>query len=136
MSTKQFINEELSPLTFDETVESTIEIANQKGWNIPFIHDLQQSLAKSGKMVKPVKVIEICKPEYSGKMLELNHERLISVLMPCRIAIYAKDDGNTYLASLNPGMMIEGMTETAAMVMKSVSDELSEIVKLVTGELV
>jgi uncharacterized protein (DUF302 family) len=136
MGTKQFINEQLSLLTFDETVESTVEIAKQKGWNIPFIHDLQQSLAKSGKMVKPVKVIEICKPEYSGKMLELNHERVISVLMPCRIAIYAKDDGKTYLASLNPGMMIEGMPETTARVMKNASDELSEIVKLVSGEIV
>jgi uncharacterized protein (DUF302 family) len=70
METNQFIIEQTSPYNMDKTVEMITEKAKELNWSVPFVHDLQQSLAKSGKEVKPVKVIEICKPEYSGKMLE------------------------------------------------------------------
>ena len=107
--------------------------AERREWKMPALHDLQQSLAKSGKTVKPVKVIEICKPEYSGQMLELNHERIISVMMPCRISVYLKDDLKTYIAILNTGELVAGLPENIARVMKSASDETFEIVKTVTG---
>ena len=77
MSTNQLIIEKVSPFNVPVTVEKLIEAANQKGWQNPAIHNLQQSLAKSGKKVLPVEVIEICKPEYSGRMLEKNDERIV-----------------------------------------------------------
>jgi uncharacterized protein (DUF302 family) len=98
---------------------------------VPFIHDLQQSLAKSGKEVRPVKVIEICKPAYSGKMLELNDERIMSVMMPCRISVYMKDDGETYTAVLDGSALSAGQPERIAEVMKAASDETFEILKSV-----
>jgi uncharacterized protein (DUF302 family) len=131
MNMNRFIVEQKSPFGMDKTVEQIIINAKNNSWNIPFIHDLQQSIAKSGKKVKPVKVIELCKPEYSGKMLELNDERIISVMMPCRISVYEKDDGKTYIALINSGLLTIGMPDTIAQVMKSASDETFEIVKSV-----
>ena len=129
MKTNQILTENQSRFSFDKTVEILVAEAEMRQWKVPAIHDLQQSLAKSGKTVKPVKVIEICKPEYSGKMLELNHERIISVMMPCRISVYEKDDGNTYIALINSGMLAEGIPEIISKVMKAASDETFEIVK-------
>jgi len=80
-----------------------------------------------------VKVIEICKPEYSGQMLELNHERIMSVMMPCRISVYEKEDGLTYIGLINAGDMIAGLRANIAKVMKAASDETIEIVKAATG---
>ena len=116
---------------FDKTVEMLIAEAENREWKVPAVHDLQQSLAKSGKMVKPVKVIEICKPEYSGQMLELNHERIISVMMPCRISVYEKDDGKTYVSLINAGGLVAGLPSKIARVMKEASDETFEITKTV-----
>lgn len=131
METNNLIWEITSKFNFDTTVDLLISESERRAWKIPAVHDLQQSLAKSGKVVKPVKVIEICKPEYSGQMLELNNERIISVMMPCRISVYEKEDCKTYVAIINAGYMAEGLQENIAKVMKSASDETFEIVKTV-----
>lgn len=129
---RQIVIEVTSKFDFDKTVEMIISEAERREWKVPAVHDLQQSLAKSGKTVKPVKVVEICKPTYSGQMLELNNERIMSVMMPCRISVYIKDDGRTHLALLNGGMMADGQPGKIAEVMKAASDETFEIVKVVT----
>jgi uncharacterized protein (DUF302 family) len=132
MATNNLIIEQISPYDFDKTVELLSEKALQKEWKIPFIHDLQESLAKSGMMVKPVKVIEICKPKFSGQVLEKNHERIVSVMMPCRISVYLKDDGKTYISLINGSALASGMPENVKKVMVDASDEVFEIVKSVT----
>jgi len=132
MSKSKFIIEQTSKYDFDKTVDLLIKEAELKEWKVPALHDLQQSLAKSGKTVKPVKVIEICKPVYSGQMLELNDERIMSVMMPCRISVYLKDDGKTYTALVNDAEMSAGMPGKIAKIMKAASDETLEIVKTVT----
>jgi uncharacterized protein (DUF302 family) len=126
METKIVI-ESKSRFGFDKTVEMLVANAEKREWKVPFVHDLQQSLAKSGKSVRPVKVIEICKPQYSGQMLELNHERIISVMMPCRISVYEKEDGLTYISLINAGEMVSGLPANIARVMKEASDETFEI---------
>lgn len=133
MSTNQLIIEHVSPFNVPVTVEKLIEVAKLKGWQNPAVHNLQQSLAKSGKEVLPVEVVEICKPEYSGSMLEKNDERIVSVLMPCRISVYEKTDGNTYVALLDMSQLTDGMTETATKAVHAASDESFEIVKSVVG---
>ncbi|NMC37652.1 MAG: DUF302 domain-containing protein [Bacteroidales bacterium] len=129
MTMKSFVIEKKSRLGFDETVDRLIKEAEQREWKVPFIHDLQQSLAKSGKTVNPVKVIEICKPAYSGQMLELNDERIMSVMMPCRISVYMKDDGETYTAILDGSALSSGQPDRIAAVMQAASDETFEIVR-------
>lgn len=116
---------------FDQTIEHLLAEAEKSQWNNPATHDLKQSIAKSGKIVKPVKVIELCKPAYSGKMLELNDERIISVMMPCRISVYEKDDGKTYIALLNVEKLAEELPENIAAVMKEAADEISSLVSKV-----
>ncbi len=129
MSGTKFIIEKTSKYDFDKTVDLLVAEAEQREWKVPAVHDLQQSLAKSGKTVKSVKVIEICKPAYSGQMLELNDERIMSVMMPCRISVYVKDDGKTYIAIVNGGEMAAGQQGKIAKVIKAASDETFEIVK-------
>lgn len=128
---KNIVVENKSRFGFDETVDRLIKEAERREWKVPFVHDLQQSLAKSGKEVKPVKVIEICKPAYSGQMLELNDERIMSVMMPCRISVYKKDDGETYIAILDGSALSSGQPDRIAAVMTAASDETFEIIKAI-----
>jgi len=133
MNANQLIIEQLSPFGVAATVEKLIEAAAKKDWQNPAVHNLQQSLAKSGKEVLPVQVVEICKSDYSGKMLEGNHERISSILMPCRISVYEKEDGKTYVTLLNMGAMATGLPAETAKAIHDASDESFEIVKAVIG---
>ena len=133
MNANQLIIEKVSPFNVPGTVEKLIEAAHQKGWQNPAVHNLQESLAKSGKEVRPVQVVEICKPEYSGRMLEQNDERVVSILMPYRISVYEKEDGKTYLALLDMTAMTAGLSENIAEAILGASDESFEIVKAVIG---
>jgi len=125
----QLLIENTSPFTVNETVDRIVAEAEKRNWKIPVVHDLQQTLAKSGKVVMPVKVIELCKPEYSGKMLELNHERAISVMMPCRISVYEKEDGKTYIALMNAAAMAGSLPGSISGTMEAAEDETIEIVR-------
>lgn len=122
------IIEKVSPFDFDKTVELLTATATKGNWNIPAVHDLQASLAKAGQAVKPVKVLEVCKPEYSGQMLQKNDERIVSVMMPCRISIYLKDDGKTYISLIDGAAIVEGMPETIRTVMVAAANEVNDIV--------
>ncbi len=81
--------------------------------------------------MKSVKVLEICKPEYSGKMLQKNNERIATVIMPCRISIYLKDDGKTYIALIDIAALVGGMPETVRTVMVAAANDANEIVESV-----
>jgi len=122
------IIEKVSPWDFEKTVEMLTAEAEKRNWMIPAIHDLQASLAKAGKSVRQVKVVEVCKPEYSGKMLEKNDERIISVMMPCRISVYLKEDNKTYIAMIDMAGMSAAMPETIREVMTAAANEITEIV--------
>lgn len=129
METNQIVIEQLSPFGFEKTVDNIVENAQKREWQIPAIHDLQQSMAKSGISVKPVKVIEMCKPKYSGQMLEKSDERIVSVMMPCRISVYLKDDGKTYISLINISAMSSAMPENIKKMMTEASDEISDLIK-------
>lgn len=131
MGNNNFIVEKPGKFNFEKTVDILVSEAGKREWSVPAVHDLKQSLAKSGKTVMPVKVIEICKPEYSGKMLELSNERIVSVMMPCRISVYEKEDGKTYISLLDGSKLASGLPENIASVMKAASDETFDLVKVV-----
>jgi uncharacterized protein (DUF302 family) len=131
MEKQPMIIEQQSPFDVNTTVEKIVAKAFAKEWQNPATHDLQQSLAKSGKHVRPVKVIEICKPEYSGKMLEKNHERIVSIMMPCRISVYEKEDGKAYVTLLNMEAMADGMPATVIDAVRGAAHETFEIVSSV-----
>jgi uncharacterized protein (DUF302 family) len=131
MQELQPIFEKESLFGFNETVELLITAATDRDWGNPATHDLQATLAKSGKAVRPVKVIEICKPTYSGNMLEKSDERIVSVMMPCRISVYEKADGKIYVATVNGKIFTHGQSEAIQKVMMEAADELEVIVRTV-----
>ena len=133
MNMNQIIIEQVSPYDVPTTVEKLIEAAKLREWQNPAVHNLQQSLAKAGKDVRPVQVIEICKPEYSGKMLEKSDERIVSVMMPCRISVYEKEDGKAYVAILNMSVMTSMMPPAAIEAIEGATKESLEIVQSVVG---
>ena len=92
-----------SAYNFDQTVQKLTETILSAGWKVTHVHDLQETMRKNQFEVLPVKVMELCKPAYSVKLLQGDAERLYSSMMPCRISVYDKSDGNTYVSLMNSG---------------------------------
>jgi uncharacterized protein (DUF302 family) len=97
--------ESRSSLTFTETIDQIKKSAEEKGWKVPIVHNLQESLNKAGQEVLPVSVIELCSPAYSGAILKDSKDRSLSAFMPCRISVYEKDDGEVYISRMNAGSL-------------------------------
>lgn len=122
--------ENQSKLSFSETIDKIKFSAEEKGWKVLVVHDLQASLKKNGQEVLPVSVIEVCKPAFSGEVLKTNDNRALSVLMPCRVAVYEKEDGGVYVSRLNTaGLQSSGFDEDAIDVMSKASDEIEVLLE-------
>ena len=134
MKSESMIIEQKSRFGLEETYSNLLAEAKLREWGNPANHDLQQTLAKQGKEVRPVRVIEICKPAYSGAMLEKSDERIVSVMMPCRISVYEKEDGLTYVATINASLLAGNMPASVRDVMVKAAEEVEEIVSKVTAD--
>ncbi|MDD2315440.1 MAG: DUF302 domain-containing protein [Proteiniphilum sp.] len=89
---------------FEETQQRLADVALENGWKVIQTLDLQETMRKNGKVVLPVKVVELCKPDYAYQLLSEDALRIYANMMPCRIAVYQKTDGETYLSRMNAAM--------------------------------
>jgi uncharacterized protein (DUF302 family) len=120
--------EDQSPYSFEETTAKFEATVKAKGWKIPTVHNLQQTMDKYGYSVREVKVYELCHPEHAEKILSNSNERIVSSMMPCRVAIYVKEDGKTYISRMNTGLMGSMMDGVVPEVMDIASAESEEMI--------
>lgn len=126
----QLVVESKSKFNFNQTVDSLIKIVERNKWKVIIVHDLQASLMKNGKEILPVKIIEICNPEYSFNVLNKDEFRAFSSMMPCRISVYEKSDGKTYVSRINSELMMEFLKDKEC---KSMINALNDIEKFVSS---
>lgn len=106
--------ESKSRFGFSETLQKLSDLIPESGWKEISVLDLQAIMKKNGKEILPVKVVELCKPDYAYRLLSDNTQRIYSNMLPCRISVYEKSDGNCYISRLNAAMMaaqLGGVTE-------------------------
>jgi uncharacterized protein (DUF302 family) len=112
---------------FETTIAELEKSVEVKGWKLPHVNDLQATMEKFGKDVRKVKVYEICQPDHAYRILSQDDERIVSALMPCRIAVYEKSDGLVYLSVLNAGLMSRPMNKLIRSTMSIAARETEEI---------
>ena len=116
-----------SKYNFAETVEKlTAEIVKQN-WKVSAVHDLQETLKKSGTEVLPIKVFALCHPKHSSKILVKDEGRIVSSLMPCRVSVYEKSNGKTYISRINAGVLAESIGGVEEEVMIASSKDIEDI---------
>lgn len=120
-----------SKFDFDATALAIEKQTAEKGWSMPHQYDLQATLKKHGFEVKPVKVFSVCKPDIAYKILGANEERMASALMPCRLAVFQRNDGKTYVSRLNAGLFASFMGSNIKAAMKTASAENEDILKTI-----
>jgi uncharacterized protein (DUF302 family) len=119
---------------FDTTVANVEKAVTDNGWKIPYVHDLQATLKKFDKDVRSVKVFELCQPDFSYEILSKDEERIVSNLMPCRLAVYEKKDGSVYISRMNSGVVAKPMSKVIRKTMTKAAREVEEIIAHVVNE--
>ena len=119
--------ENQSSMGFEETVATLEKTAKDHGWSIPTIHNLQKSMEKAGYEVNRVKVLALCNPEHAVKILMGDDDRVVANMMPCRVAVYERSDGKTYISRMNSKMMSKGMGRNVKTTMKKAFLDMEDI---------
>ena len=103
-----FFNEIESPFGLEETaarIQQNVQSLEHKGWSLSGLRDPSKAVANAGGNVPPVLLVEACSTAYSGPILANDKTRILSILMPCSITVYKKDNGKTYIGLMNAGLM-------------------------------
>jgi len=123
--------EDKSPYSFEETVSRFEGEVKAGGWSVLQVHDMQEILSRHGHEVEEVKIYELCSSRYSMEILALDDERIVSPLMPCRVSIYKKSSGETYIGRMNSVLMAMPFGGVINSVMQSAGTETEEVIKAV-----
>ncbi|WP_299576166.1 DUF302 domain-containing protein [uncultured Sunxiuqinia sp.] len=124
---KMLFTESESNYNFTETIERIEQSVQENNWSIPHQYNLQATLSKHGFEVKPVRVFSICKPDLAARLLTGDADRQLSAMMPCRIAIFEKSDGKTYITRINAGLLSKLLGAHAKAVMGEAGEGSEEI---------
>jgi len=96
-----------SPFGLEETVariQQNIQKAGN-GWALSGLRNPAKAVQADGSNVLPVMMIEACSTKYSKPILQEDTVRFLSILMPCKISVYKKNDGKVYIGTMNAALM-------------------------------
>ena len=92
------------PSRASSTTSRTAEL-KANGWALSGLRNPAKAVQNDGGNVLPVMMIEACSTKYSGPILKEDTVRFLSILMPCKISVYKKNDGKVYIGTMNAGLM-------------------------------
>ena len=100
-------NERVSPFGVEETVariQHNIQDTGN-GWSLSGLRNPARAVQADGGNTLPVLMVEACSTKYSKPILNEDSVRFLSILMPCKISVYKKNDGKVYIGTMNAGLM-------------------------------
>jgi uncharacterized protein (DUF302 family) len=126
---QMMFTEHLSPFGFEETIARIQHnIADSpelkaKGWALSGLRNPAKAVQVDGSNVLPVMMIEVCSTKYSGPILKEDTVRFLSILMPCKISVYKKNDGKVYVGTMNAGLMGKFFGPVVGPIMSQVAED-------------
>ncbi|HIJ21515.1 MAG TPA: DUF302 domain-containing protein [Gammaproteobacteria bacterium] len=125
------IDERVSPYSVEETIEKIRLNATEIGWVVPGVKNMNRSVKKhSGKEIgAPVRIVELCNADHASAILSDENGRYSALLMPCAVAVYQKEDGQTYVSNMKAGTVGTMMGGVVAKVMGRVDQDQQKILR-------
>lgn len=122
-----------SPFGVEETaarVQANIQMLASRGWKLSALRNPAAAVNAGGTNVPPTLLVEACSTTYSGPLMKDDETRILSILMPCTITIYKKDDGKTYIGTMNSGLVGRMFGAKVGKIMAEVAKDQKEFVKM------
>jgi len=96
-----------STLSFEETVSSLTESAQQNGWVVPDTRDLQHEYREADLTdMTRCTILYFCNPRGGYRILtSSDNNKSMSVMMPMGVSIYETTDGQVEIAAMNLSLM-------------------------------
>ena len=119
-----------SPFGVEETVariQQNIQNAGN-GWSLSGLRNAAKPIEMDGGNVLPVLMIEACSTQYSKPILNEDSVRFLSILMPCKISVYKKNDGKTYIGMMNAELIGSLFGSMVGDIMKKVSADQAKFI--------
>ena len=117
---------------FDYTVETTKGVeeavaaieakAQEKGFRVLHVHDVQTTLAAKGFEIEPMKIVEVCNAKFASQVLA--KDKKISLMLPCPISVFV-EAGKTYISVLKPRVIADYYPDANV---ESIATEVERIV--------
>ena len=106
MSSLMF-TERVSPFGMEETVARIQHniVDHKGGWTLSGLRNPANAVQSDGGNTLPVMMVEACSTKYSKPILNEDSVRYLSILMPCKISVYKKNDGKVYIGTMNAALM-------------------------------
>lgn len=134
MKNMEVMIENQSRYGFAETVDLLSKLIVEHGWKITATNDLQETMKKNGKEVLPVKVIELCNAGHAYNILSKDDLLNVSPMLPCRISVYEKTDGKTYISRMNAPAFAKMIGGEGANTMVAAFNETEELLRKVINK--
>ena len=124
------LHETMSPYGVEETVNKIKENAISKGWVVPSVKPLHESVLKhGGGTLRPIMLVNLCQANHAYNILKKDGNKRISVFMPCTISVYQKTDGKTYIGTMNAALLGQMFGGTVDVVMKDVAADQQSFIE-------
>ncbi len=122
-----------SKYDYRETVDLIEKSSEDHGWAVAKIWDLGDRIGRAGYDDAPhAKVLELCHAENLYEVLKNEEDMYLSVLMPCRIAVYELNNGKVFISRMNIGLMSKFFSPNVKKIMGGVAEDDEKILKAVT----
>lgn len=86
----------------DEVVAAIEAKAQEKGFRVLYVHDVQATLSAKGFDIEPMKIIEICNAKFANQALA--KDKKISLMLPCPISVFV-EHGRTFVSAFKPRVL-------------------------------
>jgi uncharacterized protein (DUF302 family) len=119
-----------SKLDYPETIRMIEKKAVENGWAVAKIYNMEKRMQKAGfEDASRVKVMELCHATHTNDILSKEDDMFIAAIMPCRMAVYEKKNGDVFISKMNIGLMSKFFSENIEEVMGQVSEEDERILE-------
>ena len=116
---------EISNKSVQEVVNSIKEVAPKYSFGVLNVLNIQETLKSKGKNLEnECQIIDICKPSYAEEFL--NEDISLSIIMPCRIAVYTQD-GETTIALNSIVQLVDDINPDLFELAQRVQEELLQL---------
>ena len=121
-----------SRLSVDDTIAELSRVAQETGWMVPKVYDLQGSLAAKGHTdAGPMKIMSLCQPHHAAQVLALDENKRLASIMPCRFGVYQTSDGKVYISGMNIALMSRMFGSAVAGPMQQAAADEEAMIKTV-----
>jgi len=112
-----------------EVRQAIEEKAKAKGFGVMSVHEVSNILKNKGVPIDyECVIVEVCSPKHASQVLSKN--AFISTAMPCRIAIFRRDN-KTVVSTIAPTAMLDMYDEPE---LKPVAEEVEKLMKEIMEE--